>query len=306
MLTHDDAIFSATDGITSFHLESGRLRGRLVRVSHVLDELLGKHDYPQPVARLVAEAVATSTALASMLSFTGRFTLQARGDGAVTLLVADTMHDGGLRAYARYDADAVAKMGDEGIGLLGQGHLAFTIEPADPDQESYQGIVELRGMNLAAAAQNYFRQSEQIPTGLMSAAQQTATGAWQAACIIIQQMPETGGVVYETLPDMTAAEFWQHVMVLMSSCTLTELLDPLLPPETLLYRLFHGEGMATTSQQSLHHHCGCSARIEAAVRLFDRADITEMAENGIVTMNCQFCSHVYHYDSTEIERIFTA
>lgn len=289
------------DAITPFQLANGLLRGRLVRAGAVLNTILDKHGYPPPVARLVAETVVTGTALAAMLKFEGRFTLQARGDGAVQLLVADATHMGGLRAYAKFDAAAVARMGDEGIGLLGQGQLAFTIEPpAESGKESYQGVVALRGKDIAAAAQNYFRQSEQIPTGIITSVRQGANG-WCGACLIVQQMPQEGGS--GVLADMTPQEFWQHVMVLMSSCTPEEMLDETLPPEQLLYRLFHGEGVAASAAQPLLHHCGCSSRIRAAVRLFSPTELQEMAEDGVVTMTCQFCNSSYRYDAAAIAEI---
>lgn len=289
------------DAITTFQLASGLLRGRLVRAGTVLATILDKHDYPAPVARLLAETVVTGAVLAAMLKFEGRFTLQAKGDGPVTLLVADTTHDGGLRAYAKFDAAGVARMGDEGIGLLGQGHLAFTIEPpAESGKESYQGIVALRGKDIAAAAQNYFRQSEQIPTGLITAVRQSEDG-WRGACLIVQQMPEEGGT--GGIADMTPQEFWQHVMVLMSSCTPEELLDDALPPEQLLYRLFHGEGVTASPPQPLHHFCACGTRIRAAVRLFKPAELQEMAVDGVVSMTCQFCNSSYHYDTAAIAEI---
>lgn len=295
----------ATDSVTAFQLESGLLRGRLVRASGVLDEILDKHGYPYPVARLLAETVVTGTALATMLKFNGRFTLQARGDGPVKLVVADTTHLGGLRGYVHYDADAVTAMGDEGIGLLGQGHLAFTIEPPEASgQERYQGIVALRGKDMAAAAQNYFRQSEQIPTGLMTAVVRGEDGHWHGACLIVQQMPEQGGDSAALPQDMTAAELWQHTMVLMSSCTVGELLDSALAPATLLYRLFHAEGVQINLAQPLRHECTCADRITAALRLFSRAEVEDMAENGVVKMTCQFCNRQYDYDAAAIAAIF--
>lgn len=168
-----------------FQIEAGDLRGRLVRLGAALDEIFGKADYPLPVAQLLAETAVTGAALAAMLKYAGKFSLQAKGDGAVRQVVADMTHEGGVRAYAQYDAAQVAAMGDAGIGLLGRGYIAFTVEPpAGVKQDSYQGIVELRGKDIAAAVQYYFRESEQIPTGIVTAAQCDATGHWQAGCLI--------------------------------------------------------------------------------------------------------------------------
>lgn len=293
------------DAITPFQLENGRLRGRLVRLGAVLDTMLAKHEYPPPLVALLAETAVTAAALASMLKYDGRFTLQAKGDGAVRLLVADLTHTGGVRAYARYDAAAVAAMGDEGIGLLGKGHLAFTVEPSAEGQQTYQGIVPLRGATVAAAAQHYFRHSEQIPTGLLTAARRQPDGTWRAACLMLQQLPEAGGQAV-TADGMTQQEFWQHVMVLMSSCTPEELLDAELPATGLLYRLFHGEAVRAAPAMPLSHVCTCAARIRGALRLFSREEVQSMAQDGVVTLNCEFCNNAYRFNEVEIAEIFAS
>lgn len=297
-------MIEAFDSITPFQLESGRLRGRLVRLGSVLNTMLDKHGYPAPVARLLAETTVSGAALATMLKYEGRFTLQAKGDGPVRLLVADMTHEGGLRAYARYDVAAVAAMGDEGIGLLGKGHLAFTVEPSGESQETYQGIVPLRGNTVAAAVQYYFRQSEQIPTGMLAAVEQQLDGSWRAACLILQQMPDVGGHG-TTFDGMTPEEFWQHVMVLMSSCTSVELLDHTLPPADLLYRLFHSEQVRAAPAMPLSHFCACATRIRDVLRLFNREEVQDMMQEGVVTMHCEFCSTAYRFDEAAIAEIFT-
>ncbi len=304
----------AADISLPFQIEGGNLRGRIVRLGPALDEILGKHDYPPPVARLLAEMAATGAALAAMLKYAGKFSLQARGDGPVRLVVADMTHDGGLRAYAQYDANGVAQMGDEGIGLLGKGYLAFTVEPpADIKQESYQGIVELRGKDIAAAAQYYFRESEQIPTGIVTASSRDSDGHWHAGCLILQHMPDEGGTggldlsIGDPPPasrDTSTANDWQRAMMLMSTCTPLELTDPDIAPETLLYRLFHEEGVRAFAPRALRHVCACATRITDTLRLFSRDEVASMAENGVVTMNCQFCGAQYRYTAAEIEQIF--
>lgn len=295
---------SAPDTALPFQIEDSSLRGRIVRLGATLDDILGKHDYPLPVAQVLAETMVTAAALAAMLKYAGKFSLQTRGDGAVRLIVADVTHDGDLRAYAQYDADRVGAMGDEGIGLLGKGYLAFTVEPpAELKQESYQGIVELRGKDIAAAAQYYFRESEQIPTGIVTTARRDDTGHWHAGCLILQHMPEEGGTP-ATPSDSATADAWQHAMMLLSTLTQAELADPELPSETVLFRLFHNEGVRVFAPHPLRHACTCATRITDTLRLFSRDEVSSMAERGVVTMNCQFCGAHYRYTEAEIERIF--
>src|SRR5690349_80681 len=141
----------ADDLVQPFQIDSSGLRGRLVRLGPVLDEILTRHDYPEPVALMLGEAIALAAALAGALKYDGLFTLQTRGDGPIRLLVADVTSAGALRGYAHYDAERLAKAvatapGSAGIGdsvprLLGAGHLAFTVDQGE-HTDRYQGIVE--------------------------------------------------------------------------------------------------------------------------------------------------------------------
>ena len=145
--------------------------------------------------------------------------------------------------------------------MLGKGYLAFTVMQQDRDT-SYQGIVELQGDTLAEGVQHYFRQSEQLPTGIVAGCRQDVQGHWHGGCLLLQQMPRDGG---HPLPEAvvgaaTAVEDdWLRAMTLMGTCTPAELTDPALAPEHLLFRLFHEEGVRVFAPQPLRHQCRCSA-----------------------------------------------
>ena len=84
------------------------VRGRVVQLGPLLDAILDRHDYPEPVARLLAEACVLTVLLGTSLKFDGKFILQTRTDGPVDMLVADFTTPRSLRAYARFDADRLA------------------------------------------------------------------------------------------------------------------------------------------------------------------------------------------------------
>jgi molecular chaperone Hsp33 len=249
--------------VQPFQLESSHLRGRLVRVGSTLDLILHQHAYPDPIALLLAEATVIAVALASALKYDGVFTLQAKGDGAVRLLVADVTSDGGIRAYAQFDQeklDAVPAQRPETKGntsLLGKGYMAFTCALAGAE-ERYQGIVALEGGSLAEAVQHYFRQSEQLPSGIIAAAHRDAHGRWRGGCLLLQKMPREGGEIIissndpganqrfkrsrmDVETDSPEAEDWTRAMIVMGTCTPAELTDATLTAETLLFQLFHEE-----------------------------------------------------------------
>jgi molecular chaperone Hsp33 len=306
--------------VQSFQLESSHLRGRLVRLGAALDLILHQHAYPEPVARLLAEAMTIAAALASSLNYDGVFTLQAKGDGPVRLLVADVMSGGGIRAYAQYDKDVLGKnagkpesAGVADTTLLGKGYMAFTCSLKNKD-DRYQGIVALEGGTLAEAVQHYFRQSEQLSTGIVAAARRDAQGRWRGGCLLLQKMPRDGGILREPGSPLLhmdvesaspEAEDWTRAMLVMGTCTPQELTDADIVADALLFRLFHEEGVRVYEPLRLRHECRCSqARVEGMLRALPRTEIEELAENGRVTVTCEFCNKSYGFSEAEIEALY--
>jgi molecular chaperone Hsp33 len=131
------------DYVQPFQIEAPGLRGRLVRLGSAVDAVLTPHHYPAPVAAILAEALAMSAVLASGLKYDGVFTVQVQGDGPVGLMIVDVTSDGGIRGYARFDAERLRASGPEPENpvprLLGAGHMAFTVDQG-PNTERYQAL----------------------------------------------------------------------------------------------------------------------------------------------------------------------
>lgn len=305
-----DGIFPGADQVQPFQWDSAPLRGRLVRLGPALETILHRHAYPEPVAWLLAEMTALTTVLAATLKFDGIFTLQAKGEGAVRMLVADLVQNGSapraLRAYAQMDPDAVAALALPAgqcpplRQLTGGGYLAFTVDQGE-HAERYQGIVGLDGDSLTACVQHYFRQSEQLPTGLVVAARPDPTG-WRAAALMMQQMPDPADPARlptaEGAPGDGREDDWRRAMVLMATCTAEELLDSTLSPHALLYRLFHQEGVRVFDPWPVEHRCRCSrARVATTLRALSDDAVESLKENGQITVSCQFCNQRYVFDS---------
>jgi molecular chaperone Hsp33 len=294
------------DFVQPFQLESSNLRGRLVRLGPALDLILHQHAYPHVIADLLAQALALAAALATSLKYEGVFTLQAKGDGPVRLLVVDVASDGGIRAYAQKSEDADFATALAGISLLGHGFLAFTVSEQKKD-DRYQGIVELEGKNLAEAVQHYFRQSEQIPTGILAAAHRDGNGRWRAGCLMLQRLPREGGLLprHEMESGLALDEDWHRAMLLMGTCTPAELTDPALSAADLLYRLFHEEGVVVYPPHPFRHQCRCSeVRVENMLRSLPRAEVEELAVDGIVTVTCEFCNKSYTFDEDRRQGLY--
>jgi molecular chaperone Hsp33 len=288
------------DLVQPFQIDPFALRGRLVRLGATVDRILSQHDYPEPVAAILGEAIALAVVLAGALKYDGIFTLQTKSDGPVRLIVADVTTEGAVRGYAQYDRERVDQVPADSAGLspsvpdlVGKGYIAFTVDQGERT-ERYQGIVELIGANLAECAQHYFRQSEQIQAGIkLSAARSGAGGAWRAGGLMLQRVPPEGG--YTVIAD-DVEDGWRRAMVLMSSATPGELVDPDLSPHRLLFRLFHDEGVRVYPTHPIEARCRCSKeRIGRILRSFPADDIEDMRKDEVITVTCEFCNTSYDF-----------
>ena len=285
-------------GVTPFYLPHRPVRGRLVRLGPLADALLTRHTNHDTVTRAVGEALALAAALSSALKFRGSFSLQAKGDGPIRMLLADCTETGALRGYARAEPDALAALLAEipapsTAALLGRGYLAFTVDQG-PDTERHQGIVAITGDGLADMALHYFETSEQLRCAIHLAADRTPSG-WRASALILEKIAGAGGVD-PALNDEAAEESWRTAATLAATVTLAELLDDAITPDRLLYRLFHTEGVATDRPRALAYGCRCSRqRLSGILEGFGPDDLDHMTVNGDIIMTCEFCNHDFRF-----------
>jgi molecular chaperone Hsp33 len=260
-----------------------------------VDDILHRHAYPDAVANLLGEACALAALVGASLKFDGRLILQAQGDGPVAYVVADYDTSGDLRGYCRFDEERVAEacQGFARPGaktLLGNGAFIMTIDQG-ADMERYQGITPIEGETLALCAETYFAQSEQTPTRvLLGTAQVHDSGPdrWRAGGMIIQNI---AGDAARGSTD----EAWDTVQALFTTLGEDELVDPTISPSTLLYRLFHEEGVRMFEPTPLRAHCRCNQeRILGVLKSFpaeERATMVE--EDGQIRVTCEYCSRTY-------------
>ncbi|MDX5392850.1 MAG: Hsp33 family molecular chaperone, partial [Caulobacteraceae bacterium] len=258
------------DLVGPFQIEGEAVRGRLVRLGPAIDEILAAHAYPEPVANLLGETCALAALVGSSLKFEGRLIVQAQGDGPVRYVVADYDTEGALRGYCRFDPDevAAASTGFARPGarsLLGQGVFIMTVDQG-PDMDRYQGVTAIEGETLALCAEQYFAQSEQTPTRVRLAVGQADVGEgmrWRAGGMLIQNIAEddTRG---------STEEAWTRSQAFFETIGEDELLDPGLSSQTLLFRLFHEDGVRVFEAKPLRAFCRCSEdRIRNVLASFD-------------------------------------
>lgn len=309
------------DIVLPFQIAPSGLRGRLVRLGPAVDQILRQHDYPPPVATTLAEMVAIAAALAITLKYDGVFTMQVKGDGPVRLMVADVTTEGALRGYAQFDHEALAAFGTDRPSvpkLFGAGHLAFTVDQGS-HTERYQGIVELTGSTLAECAHHYFRQSEQFQAGLKVAAAEHVAGdgtaQWRAGALMLQRLPSEGaqgsaeGRDIEEPLDLSlddAEENWRRALMLASSATSAELVDPHLLAWQLVDRLYLAEGVRIFRPHEMSHRCRCSReRVKNVLRMLPADELETLKIDDRVEVRCEFCNRVHIFDSGDLAALRT-
>ncbi len=297
--------------VQTFQLESSSIRGRIVRLGCVLDDILNAHNYPLPISHLVAENITLSIALSSMLKYEGIFTLQAQGDGPLRMLVSDITSEGVVRGCASFDIDRFQNSREQISALrtkessqnhlaqyLGKGYIAFTVDQGK-NCEPYQGIVEIKGSSMVDCVQHYFSQSEQIGTGIKMAVGKR-DGKWRAGAIMLQNMPEDKINPNAVIGNL-GEDDWRRSMILLNSCTEDEMLSIYIDSNELLLRLFHEEGVRVYERKTVSKGCRCDKqRVENILLTMSTEDIKHISVDEKINMTCEFCSNNYTFDKQDI------
>jgi molecular chaperone Hsp33 len=320
----DEYIFAGDDAVVPFQVANLDARGRAVQLGATLDDILNRHDYPEPVAKLLAEAIVLTVLLGTSLKFDGKFIFQSQSNGPVDMLVVDFRTPNSVRAYARYDeerlAEAMAAHKTSQEELMGSGTLALTVDQGEYTQR-YQGIVALDGSNLEEVAKTYFRQSEQIPTDVrLSVAKLIERGEdgkpveqWRAGGLIVQFLPDSElrmrqrdlpagdePNVDEDDDNLVEDDDWAEIKALVATIESSELTDPQVGAERLLYRLFHERGVRVFDAVAVNDDCSCSReKIAGVLSGFTAEEITDSIEESKISVTCEFCSTQYEFDPAE-------
>ena len=291
--------------ILPFYLADGSsdvalIRGRMASVGKAATTIIERHEYPDLVGRLQAEALALAACLSSTLKFDGVFTLQAKGTGLVRTLFADITDSGNLRGYCALDEDQsqlaalqIAQPNDEAVHivpLMGGGYIAFTVDD-DATGGRYQGIVELDGPYLSSAALRWFENSEQTDTMVLCAAEKGSLG-WQASALVLQRIATEGGdAAMAARAKVVSDDAWHTAKTLLSSVTRAELLDPDLTSEEIIFRLFNSLAPHVAPARAVSDQCRCDVqKIESMLTRLSVDDVNDLADpDGALRITCEFC-----------------
>lgn len=284
------------DTVQRFYFEHTDLRGEIITLAKTVQNAMAHH-HPSPICRaLLGEFFAAAGLIAGILKFEGLLTLQVRGDGPISLIMAEASHERSLRGIIRTDENiSELDLNDKTLHeLVGDAVLTITIDPTEGQR--YQGIIALEGANLADALSHYFAQSEQLPTRLWLAADSTS-----AAGLLIQALPPTGERKHDV--EMREEEF-NSALQLANTIRAEELLN--LSHGDILYRLFNSYTLRLMPEIPTQFHCSCSkTRSGSALMSLGMSDAYELlAEQEIIQIDCQFCGQQYSFDQQDLDAIF--
>ena len=310
------------DTVLPFQLDRTDTRGRVARLDGLLQQVLSQHNYPSVIEALVAEATLLTALIGQTIKLRWKLSLQIRGDGPVRIIATDyygPTEDGKparIRAWASYDEERL-DLESDGFPQIGSGYFAVLIDQGE-GMTPYQGITPIAGGSLAACAETYFAQSEQLPTRFqLSFAKSQSPGEdlhWRAGGVMLQQMPEAspsvegggsgdqGLLQADDILEGDAVEDWNHVNVLLDTAEDLELIGPRVQPTELLVRLFHEDGPRVFDAQPVEFGCTCSPeKVRESLSIYSAKDIAHMTtDEGTVTADCQFCGAHYEFDPNSL------
>lgn len=291
---------SANDQMQRFIFSDTDIRGEIISLQDAYQQVRinnakAEQALPESVQQLLGEFLAAACLLSSSLKFDGVLTLQARGEGDVTVLMAESSHQKDLRAVVQLTENCnIDALAGKSLGeLLGKGLLVIIIEP--DKGERYQGVVPLDKPTLAENLEDYFAQSEQLNTRFWLRANEHRAGG-----LMLQALPQ------QLSDAATNVENWETVEALASTVKDEELLE--LSHEDLLYRLFNEFDVRLFEQEAVQFACSCSRqRCEATLRNLGRPELEEIiSEQDLITIDCHFCNQKYQFGPTDVEQMFSS
>lgn len=276
------------DILQRFLFEKASVRGELVHLHQSYQAIMSQHPYPDALKKLLGEALVTVTLLNSIIKFKGRLSLQFQSQSKLKLMLVQCNPELHLRGLLQYDETITTSEIEDSLKT---GTLAIMIDPDIEGGKRYQGIVAWQGESLIQSIEAYFRLSEQLPTRLWVAVNETS-----AAGLLLQTMPNDKPELYQTE--------WEHLIHLTETLTGAELLS--LDNETLLHRLYHDEAVRLFSPQAVSFRCTCSyARSENAIQLLGQDEAEqELEDKQKIVVTCEFCNSEYVFDRADVRAIF--
>lgn len=277
------------DTLNRFLFDNHAIRGEITHLEQTYQAILDNHTYPVAVQKVLGELLVITSLLTATLKFEGDIAVQLQGDGPLSLAVVNGNDQQQLRGVARVKSDIAnnATLKE----MVGNGYIVITITPKNG--ERYQGIVGLESDTLIGCIENYFMQSEQLPTRLF-----VKTGVYN-------NKPVAAGILLQILPENeNTSDSFEHLCTLTQTITSDELFE--LSTEEILYRLYNQEQVRLFDTHNVTFKCGCSReRCEDSLMTLPANEIDQILkeDGGKIDIHCDYCGKHYIFDTIDIAQI---
>ncbi|MBI0038890.1 Hsp33 family molecular chaperone HslO [Gilliamella sp. B14384H2] len=277
------------DTLNRFLFDNHSVRGEITRLENTYQAILENHTYPIAVQNLLGELLVATSLLTATLKFDGDIAVQLQGDGPLTLAVVNGNNEQQLRGVARVNGEIAdnATLKE----MVGNGYIVITITPKKG--ERYQGIVGLEKDTLIGCIENYFMQSEQLPTRLF-----VKTG-------VHNNKPMAAGILLQVLPaNEDIEQSFEHLCALTETITSDELFQ--LPTDEILYRLYNQEEVRLFETHDIVFKCGCSRqRCEDSLMTLPDNEVDDILneDGGKIDIHCDYCGKHYLFDAIDIAEL---
>ena len=280
------------DQLQRFLFENFQIRGEIANADTSFSEITANHNYTEEVSNLMGELLIATTLLTAMLKFKGKITVQLQGDGPVKMAVINANQNLVLRGTASVNGDT---QGLSFAQLVGNGHLMISIAPENG--ERYQGIVALDKTSLSACLENYFDQSEQLPTRIILHA--NSKDKMQCAGLLLQTLPAKDADIEKHENN------FQHVCALAHTLKAQEIYE--LEHDELLFRLYHQEEVRLFDEQAITYQCSCSKErcLSSLASIQPEEILTILKERGAIEMHCEYCATDYRFEINDLKLLLT-
>ncbi len=278
------------DSLQKFLFDETDIRGAFVTLNQSFLALIKNKGYSEAQKVLIGQFAAANILMTGNLKFDGALILQARGAGPVSLVMTECDEKLRFRGVVEASHDLHEIPFSD---VFSAATLAITVEPKQGQR--YQGIVPLEADSLSSCLQNYFEQSEQLPTWFRFAEEKGVVKG-----MMLQALP-----AQLCLDEDQRNEDWLRLTHLASTLSVSEMTD--LDNETLLHRLYHEEKVRIFNQEPTQYFCSCSReRMERALLSVAEDQLRQiLAEDGAIKTDCHFCQTQYAFNEADISSLLT-
>ncbi len=264
-----------------FTLCNNNIKGRIIRLDDQLDLILKQHQYPEKISRTLGELLLVVSLLGSQFKDEVTLSIQLQTEGNIKYIIVDYQTPGNIRGYAQYD---------DNLPYINDAILSVTI---DHKGKRYQGVVEVNNLNIEEAIRKYFSQSEQINTSIKLSIW-NLNNIWYGGAILIQE-----------LPNIDDENLWQEANILLSTVKDSELINPKLSLEQLLYSVYHEASVKVFNKITIIHKCRCSKeRARNIIKSIDINEAKNLIIDGKLSVNCQFCNVSQYFTLNDVEALY--